>query len=196
MPEFTFISKYTKHQVLRRAQREVPVPDGSGGWVTSQQGIRYEFQPSLDRESGKLVGQLVVKAGQDVLDSDHGGTLRAGEEFGVKRDAPAFLQAHRAFGEDFWLQGHEPGTVYPRPADWRANVRKASVGLDEEALVEMINAERKSHSRVDLISEAEDALALVRQARAEIDAQVAQAEAEQAKAAEKPATKQKAETTA
>jgi hypothetical protein len=158
--EHTFVSKYTQHEILRRPKMEVPL--ASGGWIPSQQRVSYPFKPSLDRESGRLVGQLTVREGQDVLDTDHSGTLAPDKEIGIKRDAVQFLMDHRAYGEDFWLLGHDPGTLYPRPVDWRADVRKASVTLDEEALVGMIEKERRTHGRGDLIAEAQDALDLVR----------------------------------
>lgn len=184
--EVTFVSKYTRLELLRRAKREVPVPDGSGGWITQQERVAYQFVPSLDRESGKLVGELKVREGQDKLSSDHSRWLQPGEEFGVERDAVAALLAHHSFGQDFWLLGHDPGTVYPRPQDWRANIRKASVRLDEEALVDMIAEEKRSHGRGDLLAEAEDALREVRQARAELEAEQAALDAAKPAAKAKP----------
>jgi hypothetical protein len=123
--EHTFVSKYTQHEILRRPKMEVPL--ASGGWIPSQQRVSYPFKPSLDRESGRLVGQLTVREGQDVLDTDHSGTLAPDKEIGIKRDAVQFLLDHRAYGEDFWLLGHDPGTLYPRPVDWREDVNRASI---------------------------------------------------------------------
>jgi hypothetical protein len=180
--EFVFISNYTAHRLIRRPKHEIPTV--TGAWITRQDGVSYQFEPWLDRDSGKLVGILRVKAGQDKLDTDAGGWLKDGEEYGIERDAPTALMAHRAFGEDFWLSGHEPGTLYPRPQDWRADVRKASVSLDEELLVNMVAEERRTHGREDLIGEAQDALELVRGALAAAQAQ-AEAEAPKPKAAAK-----------
>jgi hypothetical protein len=171
--EVTFISKYTRHMLVRRPKMEVPL--ATGGWVPSQQRVAYQFEPSLDRASGTLVGQLTVREGQDVLDTDHAGTVAGGKDIGVKRDAVQFLRDHPAFGDEIWELGHEPGTVYPRPQDWRTNIRKATIKLDEQALVDMINEERRTHGRGDLIAEAEDALKDVRSERAEIEAEAAAA---------------------
>lgn len=183
--EVTFESKYTKHYVLRRPLMEKPL--STGGWVPEQQSVHYQFQPAPDRETGKMIGVLTVREGQDKLDTDHTGTLKAGKETGVMRDAAQFLMDHRAFGEDFWLLGFGPGTKLPRPQEWRADVRKASVSLDEETLVRMLNEEKASHARPDLIQEAEDALELVRGALAEIAA----AKAAEAETEPKPAAKAK-----
>jgi hypothetical protein len=170
--EHTFVSKYTQHEILRRPKMEVPL--ASGGWIPSQQRVSYPFKPSLDRESGRLVGQLTVREGQDVLDTDHSGTLAPDKEIGIKRDAVQFLLDHRAYGEDFWLLGHDPGTLYPRPVDWREDVNRASIFGDEEALVGMIEKERRTHGRGDLIAEAGAALKLLREAIAYADAQAAE----------------------
>jgi len=182
--EVTFVSKYTRHKVLRRPPIDKPL--GSGGWVPEQSRVRYDFEPGLDSASGKLVGRKTLTVGQDKLDTDHSGTLAPGQEFGVERDAVEFMMAHRAFGKDFWLEGFPPGVILPRPQEWRATVRKASVSLDEEALVRMVTEERRTHGRPDLISEAEDALALVREALAEVAA------AQEAEAAKAPKAKTKA----
>jgi hypothetical protein len=162
--EFVFISNYTAHRLVRRPKHEIPTV--TGAWITRQDGVSYQFEPWLDRDSGKLVGILRVKAGQDKLDTDAGGWLKPGEEYGIERDAPTALMAHRAFQEDFWLHGFPPGTKLPRPQEWRADIRQASVDLNEELLVKMIADERRTHGREDLISEAQDALDLIRGALA------------------------------
>jgi hypothetical protein len=184
-----FESKYANHCIVRRHKLESPLP--TGGFHTTQQTLTYQFQavPSNKTESG-WVGVLRVKEGTDKLSTDPEAFLREGEEFGIERDAVQALMASRSFGEDFWLAGHDPGTLYPRPQDWGQDVRRASVALDEEKLLAMIAEERKTHNRGELISDAEDALALVREALAAMQAQADEA----AKA--KPAAKQKAGTPA
>lgn len=190
MATVTFISSHPQLELLRVPHFEKPLPMGNG-WMTAQQRVAYKFQPVPDRETGGLVGVLIVKEGSDKL-VDSSGWLRDDQEEGIERDAVQALMAHRLFkcGEDdaqegpnrepsFWLQGHEPGTKYPQPAEFRRTIRLAGVSLDEEKLVEMINEERRTHQRQDLLEDAEGTLEAVRQARAEIDA-AAQAEAEKA----------------
>jgi hypothetical protein len=181
--------------LVRQHRAQVPIPDGTG-YHTVRKTLEYQFHPEnskrgedrrgdLDRADSAehgWVGVLRVKEGQDKLATDGEGWLKPGEEVGVERDAVAALKAHRHFGTKFWMVGHAPGTIYPRPVDWRSDVRRATAKLNEEVLVEMIAAERRSHGRADLIAEAEDALSLVREELAEAAAA----------AAAKPAPKQKA----
>lgn len=175
----TFFSNFTQHQLVRQPRNDKPVPSGVG-WISDTKGVRYQFQPALD-EAGEMVGRLDVKVGQDVL-QDTLGWLAPGQDDELKRDAPEALRAHREFGRDFWQM--------PVPAaSIRARIRQASVALNEEALVALLDEERGSSKRADLISEAEDALALIREALSEMAAQQAAAEAEKAA---KPSPKAKA----
>lgn len=174
----TFESKAAAHCVVRHPKVQLPSPTGIG-YQTTQKGLSYQFQPvpSPKAESG-FVGLLTVKVGQDKL-LDHPGWLRDGEDEEKVRDAVEALQAHQEFGRDFWLQGHEPGTIYPRPVEWRQDVIRASAALDDEKLRAMIAEEKASHGRVDLLAEAQEALDIV-------EGVIASAEAEKAA---KPAAK-------
>jgi hypothetical protein len=180
----TFVSQFTQHVLLRRPKIETPLV--TGGWNTHQQRIEYKFEPSLDSESGKLVGQLTVKRGQD-KHTDHNGWLRDGEDEDVERDAVDALMAHREFGQEFWLLGHAPGTLYPRPQEFRRELQLAVAALDEDKLVEMLTKERGSHARQELIGEVESAVAIVRDL-------IAQSAAEAEASAKKPAAKKAAAT--
>lgn len=168
MATVTFFSNYTEHVLVRRPHVESPIPGIMAGWQTMQTPIRYKFQPALNAD-GKLVGRLDVTEGQDKL-QDHAGWLAAGQPSGVERDAADALRAHREFGRDLWELGHEPGTLYPRAQDLRKLITRASVALDEDALAEIIETELRSHNRRDLVSEAETALATVREAMVEMQA--------------------------
>lgn len=182
MATVTFFSNYTEHVLTRRPQIDVPL--AQGGWQTTQPPVRYRFSPAVN-EKGELVGRLDVKVGQDKF-KDHSGWLAAGQDQTVDRDAADAMRAYHAFGRDVWESGHAPGTLYPRAQDFRKELLRAVGGLNEERLVEMVSEERWSHARPDLVSEAETALATVREAVAEIAAQQA------AQEAAKPAAKAKA----
>jgi hypothetical protein len=185
-----FHSKFLRYELVRQPILQQPL--ATGGWQTVQKGVRYKFEPAPSQpgargrgEEGEWVGVLTVMPGQDKLvDSD--GWLAPGQEQGVERDVVEALMAHREFGQDFWLLGHEPGTLYPRPEEFRRDMIKASVALDEDALLELVVAEEKSHARQDLLRDARVTLEQVRQARAELEAAQAAAEAG------KPAAKSKA----
>lgn len=172
----TFESKYAAHTLVRYPKVDLPSPTGVG-YVNTNKGKTYQFQPvpSPRTESG-FVGVLQVKVGQDKFDFDHDGWLRDGEEQGKERDAVEAFMAHREFGQDFWVQGHGPGTLYPRPQEWRADVTRATAALDDDKLTAMIAEEKRTHGRQELIDEAQDALAIV----AEVIA------SEQAKAQQEP----------
>lgn len=169
----TFESKYGAYSLVRYPKVQTPSPTGIG-YQTTHRGLSYQFQPvpSPKAESG-FVGLLTVKAGQDKLDTDHDGWLRDGEDQGKVRDAADALMAHREFGRDFWLQGHDPGTIYPRPQEWRQDVIRASAALDDEKLMTMIAEEKASHGRIDLLEEAQEALDIVAAVIAESEAEKA-----------------------
>jgi hypothetical protein len=201
-----FESKFTELVLVRQCRAQIPIPDGTG-WQTTRRTLEYKFRPEnsqrgLDRR-GDLdradpaehgwVGVLRVKEGQDVLSTDSESWLKPGEDVGVERDAVAALMAHRGFGTRFWVAGHEPGTVYPRPQDLRKDIRRWTVKLDEESLEAALREEQATHQRQDLVTELSDALALVREERATLAASQPSPEAEQEQEPEpEPAPKAKA----
>jgi hypothetical protein len=174
--EVTFISKYTRHELLRQPRIEMMLP--TGGTQTTQKRVSYQFVPTLDGESGQLVGELKVKPGRDVL-VDHEGWLREGLDDDTQRDVVEALKAHRAFGDEFWLM--------PVPAaKVRSEIRRASVLLDADGLTALLEHERANSNRADLILEAEDALRLIG------EMQAAQEQAAEEAATAKPKAKAKA----
>lgn len=176
----TFESKSAHFTLIR--QHRIQTPLLTGGYQTVQKGLTYKFQPTPSgKGENKLIGVLTVREGQDKLSTDDESFLRPGEEVGVERDAVQALMANKGFGAKFWLKGHEPGTLYPRPQDFRRELQVCIASLNEERLVEMLREERGSHQRPDLLAEVEDALDVVRQTLA-----VAQAEAEKPAAKAKP----------
>lgn len=164
----TFNSRFTQHVLVRQPKIEVALL--SGGHHTHQQRTEYKFIPGLDAESGKLVGQLTVRKGQDKL-VDHNGWLKPGENEDLERDAVDALMAHREYGQEFWIQGFSPGTLLPRPKEWRQAVTKATAALDDEKLAGMIAEETRTHARPDLLREAQEALDIVTQTVAEAQAE-------------------------
>lgn len=182
-----FESKYAALTLVRQPKSQIPLPTGVG-YQTVQKTLDYTFvpvpSPRATAESG-FIGVLTLREGQDKRDDDNESWLRDGEEVGEMRDAVTALMAHKDFGQDFWIQGHEPGTLYPRPVEFRRDVTVATATLDDEKLEAMLAEERRTHGRVDLLQEAEDALGVVRQLQEA-------AAAEQEKAAKKPAAKQPA----
>jgi hypothetical protein len=175
--------------LVRQPKLESPLP--TGGRHTVQKTIDYRFIATpTDRTENGWCGMLRVKVGADKLTTDHEGWLRDGEDTGIERDAEAALMAHRSFGTKFWLAGHPPGTIYPRPQDLRGDIRKWTVKLDEDSLADALAKEQASHQRKDLVTELGDALALVREEKASLAASQAEAEAqveaETAKAKAKP----------
>lgn len=181
----TFESKYGAFNLVRQRKVQIPLP--TGGYHTTQKTVDYQFQPvpSPKAESG-FVGVLTVKAGKDKLSTDDEAFLADGEEIGVERDAVAALMASRAFNDDFWVQGHAPGTVYPRPAEWRRDVTLATANLADDKMIEMIAEERRTHGRIDLLAEAEEALEVVTEIIAAEQAKRAEAEAAKPAAKAKP----------
>lgn len=180
----TFHSRYTEHEIIRRPRRQIPLPDG-GGWQTvGEPRIAFAFHAAPAPDGQTLIGVCHVIPGRNrMVDGD--GWLRADQEQKERDDVEA-LQAHNAFGRDFWLAGHEPGTLYPRPQDFRRELMAAIGKLDEERLVAMIAEERGSHARPDLIEDATAALGTVREELAQAAA------AAEAEAKAKPAPKAKA----
>lgn len=164
----TFFSNATEHELVRQPRNDKPVPSGIG-WINDTKGVKYKFKPAID-ESGKLVGRLDVFVGQDKL-QDHMGWLRPDEDDSVERDAPTALRAHREYGRDFWAM--------PVPmASFRSRIRVAIANLAADDLVALLAEEKAEHNRRELVTEAQDALDLVREQLANFEAARAAAEAE------------------
>ena len=178
----TFLSNFTRHQIVRQPANDRPVPSGIG-WISETPGVRYQFEPAVDDETGKMVGRLDVRVGQDKM-IDTRGWLHPDADPEKTRDAVEALRAHREFGRDFWQMSTPAKAV-------RAEIRRALANLDEEALTAVIDGERAVNARADLISEAEDALALVREQIASLQARAEQEQAEAEAAAAKKAAKAK-----
>lgn len=188
----TFHSKEAGLKLIRRPKLEQPLL--TGGRQTVQTTVAYKFSPVPSPTASaetKMIGTLTLVVGQDKI-QDHEGWLRAGEEAAqddgspIIRDAVDALKAHRDFGVQFWVAGHGPGTKYPRPEDVETEVMKAVATLDEQTLVDRLNEERRTHGRVDILAKVEQALKLVRDERASLDAAAAEAEAAKPKATGKP----------
>ena len=179
--EVVFESNISHLELVRQRKAQMPLP--TGGWHTTQKTVDYKFQPAPSpRTENGWCGLLRVKEGQDKLSTDDEGWLAPGEEVGVERDAVKALMAHRSFGTRFWIVGHAPGTLYPRPQDLRKSMRLALTALDEEALANLLAEERRAHQRAELLTELEESLALVREERARLEAEQAAAEAKAPKA--------------
>lgn len=164
----TFVSKFSEHSLTRRPHIEIPVPDGTGGYVTRQPAERFLFKPGL--EDGRIVGIYTAKVGAN-KHRDHSGWLAHGEDQELERDEVDALRASKEFGRDIWEQGWAPGTMTPRPQDFRAALQLALVSLDVDAIDTMLSTEQQTHGRVDLVSEARMALTTVQSAlRAAADA--------------------------
>lgn len=177
----TFFSKYTEHQLVRKPKVDKPLQDGVG-WMTTAQGVRYQFSPAVDEDADGLIGRLDVKIGQDKL-QDSQGWLAPGEDPEKVRDVVEALRAHRNFGvgRDFW-QASIPAKVV------RARIRQALANLDDEAVQALMAEERAVNARQELLDEMQDTLDLIADQMA---AARARAEAEQ-EAAPKAKAKPKA----
>lgn len=164
----TFVSRYSDLTLVRKPEVDEYVT-GIGRKVL-QRALRYEFHQN----------HLKVTAGRDVH-QDSEGWLAPGEDPDEERDAVEALKAHRAYGRDFWLEGHGPNVVYPRPVDVRKELKAAIAALDEARVAEMLREEREGHNRAELVEECEDALEVIGTAVAAIEAHKAEAAAQAAK---------------
>lgn len=178
----TFFSNATEHELVRQPRNDKPVPSGVG-WINETRGVKYKFLPAID-EDGKLVGRLDVFVGQDKL-QDHMGWLRPDEDDAIERDAPTALRAHKEYRRDFW-QAAVPAKLV------RARIRSGIANLNGEDLEALISEERAEHNRRELVTEAQDALELVREQMANIQAAQEQAALEEQEKAAKAKPKAKA----
>jgi hypothetical protein len=160
----TFVSRYSDLVLVRKPEIDQYVT-GLGRQVL-QRALRYEFHRN----------HLKVTAGKDVH-QDSLGWLAPDADPDEERDVVEALKAHRSYGRDFWLQGHAPGTQYPRPQDTRKALQEAIGQLNEARVQEILDEERGSHNRADLIEECENALGVIGSAVAAIEAHKAEADA-------------------
>lgn len=173
----TFFSKFTEHELVRQPKVDKPVASGVG-WITESKGVRYKFKPALDDETGLLVGRLDVKAGTEKM-QDTQGWLHPDADTEKIRDAVEALRAHREFGRDFY-QASTPAKVV------RSRIRQSLAALDADGLAALLEEERSVNARQDLLGEIQDALDLVNEQIASLQASQAQVEAEKPKAKAKP----------
>lgn len=196
MPTVTFHSRFSNYELVRVCKDDRPL--GNNRWINDEKGIKFKFTaaPNPDRSKspvdaydqnagGALVGVYVATVGKNRL-VDGNGWLAADEQQGIERDEVEALMAHYAFAKakdgevgtgDFWVYGYEPEAKLPRPEDFRDNLQTAAVALDEEGILAMMAGERGSHARPDLLTEADRALAKVREERERMAAAKAEAEA-------------------
>lgn len=165
-----FYSKHADLCLTRRPQIDQPLP--TGGFHTAQESVRYRFKN----------GVLRVRVGDDKL-VDHRGWLKRNAEQGVERDAVEALKAHHDYGHRFHLEGEEPGRPQPLERDFLKALTKAATKLDVAQIESMLEQEKATHKRMDLVLAAESAL---EGAREELESLAkAQAEAERAQGAKK-----------
>lgn len=195
MPQtVTFHSRYANYEIVRVPRDDTPL--GNNRWIRSEPGQKFKFhaapdpsqKPPVDSndptERG-LVGVCIATVGKNKM-VDGNGWLAPDEEQGIERDEVEALMAHVKFAKakdgevgtgDFWVYGYEPEAKLPRPEDFRDNLQTAAVALDEEGILAMMAGERGSHARPDLLTEADRALAKVREERERMAAAKAEAEA-------------------
>lgn len=144
---FVFYSRASRLRLLRQHKTEVPIT--TGGWIQGQPSVRYEF----------MAGSLAVTKGQDVLpDGPQEYDEEAGEFRPTKQDAVTWLMAHSAFNVDFWLEGEEPGRLSPTDREVHVEITDALIERDAVRLVRIIEQEKRTHQRKQLIDAAKDAL--------------------------------------
>jgi hypothetical protein len=174
-----FYSKLGGLCLTRRPQ--IDQPTSMGQWTTVQEPVRYRFEQ----------GVLTVYEGEDVM-RDGNKWLRRGEDQTKERDAVEALKAHYSYGVDFHLEGEEAGRPQPIERDFLRDLARATGRLDVATVESLLEQERATHKRTDLLVAAETSLQTVREelkaietAKAEAAAQVP-AKTPAAKSAAKP----------
>lgn len=160
----TFISKFSRYKLTRKPQVEEIVA-GLGHRVV-QKPLRYRFADN----------RLTVTPGADKL-QDSMDWLAPGEDQDAERDVVEALKAHRSFGQKFWIEGHAPGTLYPREQEIRAELDAAIATLNAPAVQQRLDEERGSHNRSTVTDWCESALNVI----AQMEAALAEKQAAEAK---------------
>lgn len=163
----TFQSRFTELVLWRVPIVEI-INAGTGLRTVTQKGIHYDFHKAPDGAGGEI-GELTLQVGQDRLE-DGLDWLARNQESGVERDAVDAVRAHVWFGAQVWEKGWQPGTLEPRPADFRRDLMTAVSVLDADKVNEMLEEELTTHARGDLVAEAETALASINAAQDALEA--------------------------
>jgi hypothetical protein len=149
----TFRSRFSEHVLTRVPRLEGHTPMGQRTVV--QAGERFQFKGHL----------LAVRPGRNVH-QDSMDWLADDADPIAERDEVEALKAHREFGKDFWEEGHAPGTLYPRPQEFRKSVVTASVALDADEIQRLLDQEFGTHNRAELVQFAKDTLETIQETQA------------------------------
>lgn len=138
----TFYSKSTGLRLVRK--RKVEQPTALGMIQTLQEEVVVEF----GEDSPGQMGEFLVAPGAG----------RMKDEDGIVRDTITWLREHPDFNLRFFESGNEPGLLRPTAEEFNDAAMAAAMEADEDALRALVDAERGSHNRGELIGLAEKAL--------------------------------------
>lgn len=140
--ELVFYSQHAGLRLIR--QRAIEVFTAAG----MKQVVQPEVVADFSEETRGGTGRLLVREGEG----------RMVDEDGVERDLVSWLRQHPQRDLLFFESGAEPGALRPSEEEFNDAVVDATASMDEEALRQLVDAERDSHGRQHLIDRAERAL--------------------------------------
>lgn len=148
----TFYSKGDNYRAVR-----VPAVDqvtAYGSVVVAKHELVYDFSPD---------GRITLRAGDDVLPDGPFDEETGGFE---SQDAITFLRRHPDRNSLFWEEGKEPGRPVPSDDVFIGLVTDAAITLNRKPIAALLDQERVTHKRDNLIRQAEAALAKIEGTRA------------------------------
>jgi hypothetical protein len=138
----TFYSKSMGLRLIRK--RAISQPTALGHFQVLQREVVVDF----GEDGPGPLGQFIVEPGEGLMV----------DEDGQERDTVTWLRQHPDYSLRFFEMGNEPDLLRPTPEEFNGALVDAMAEADEDAIRALVDAERNSHNRDDLIVLAERAL--------------------------------------
>jgi catechol 2,3-dioxygenase-like lactoylglutathione lyase family enzyme len=139
------VTFYSKSMGLRLVRKRDITNETALGF---RQKVQEEVVVDFGEDGPGPLGQFLVEPGVGVMV----------DEDGQERDTLTWLREHPEYNLRFFEMGNEPDLLRPTPEEFNGALVDAMAEADEDAIRELVDAERNSHNRDDLIVLAERAL--------------------------------------
>lgn len=172
-----FYAKGTHQRLVRRhGQTRLNAMTGVHYEDPDFPSVVVEFAPSgrIELEPGEGIGKAAPGTYADKQECARRGVDPSRE---VPRDTISWLRAHRGYNVDFYEEGNEPDRPQPTEEKFFELLTGFTLEFDVENLRGLVETEKATHNRPNLVKAAQAALDRTEQAYAEAERQRADAEA-------------------
>ena len=141
----TFHSRHGAFRIVR-----VPEFVGINSW-----GQQVKHQPFEGLPVTRAVYEF-EKGTLEVIEGDKNWHVLPDGPGGEMQDTIEYLRRHEEFNKRFHESGNEPDRPLPTESDFNRLLRKNLLNLDLDATVAMLQTERETHNRPELVKAADE----------------------------------------